>query len=406
MNVSNFSVKNYQFTIVVFIMFAVVGFVTLFTMPRAEDPQINPPSFPVIVIYPGTSPKDMEELVVKPIENKLFELENIDKIVTSIQDGVAKIQVDFKYGENVDNKYQEVIREINNLKSDLPSDIYKIDIRKVDPSDVNIFQVALISENTSYKNLKTVADDLKEQLEKVKELKKISVSGAPNELIRIDLDFEKMAALKIPLNAVLGSLQSEALNIPGGSLVAGSKSFNIKTSGKFIDLEDIKKTIVYEANGKTIALQDLAKVNYRLEEEKHITRLNGHRCVLVSGAQKVGANISVVQQKYTPILEKFEKTLPPQIAMIKTFDQADNVSLRLSGLGIDFLIALDLVMITLLPLGTRASITVMVAIPVSLALGLIGLNAFGISLNQLSIVGLVVSLGLLVDDSIVVVENI
>jgi multidrug efflux pump subunit AcrB len=205
---------------------------------------------------------------------------------------------------------------------------------------------------------------------------------------------------------VLGSIQSESVNIPGGSITAGNKTFNVKTSGKFKDLDDIANTVVYNANGKIVYLKDLATIGFRNEAEKHITRLNGFRCVLVNAAQKVGSNISATEKKYQPILEDFEKTLPQNIKMIKHFDQAENVSQRLSGLGVDFLIAIVLVLFTLAPLGARASLVVMIAIPLSLALGLVGLNAFGISLNQLSIVGLVVSLGLLVDDSIVVVENI
>src|SRR5262245_47588381 len=170
MNLTNFSVRNYQFTLVMFLMIAVVGIVTLFTMPRAEDPQINPPAFPIVIVYPGTSPKDMEELVVKPIENKIYELENINKITTSIQDGLCIIRPEFNYGENVDNKYQEVVREVNALRNELPKDIYSIEIKKIDPSDVNIIQLALVSENASYKILKNLADSLKEQLEKVPEL--------------------------------------------------------------------------------------------------------------------------------------------------------------------------------------------------------------------------------------------
>ncbi len=406
MSLTNFSVKNYQFTLVMFVMVAVVGFVTLFTMPRAEDPQINPPSFPVVVVYPGASPQDMEELVVKPIENKLYELENVEKILTSIEDGLAVIQIDFKYGVDGDNKYQEVIREVNVLRDELPEDILSIEIRRVDPSDVNVLQIALVSENASFKQLKSTADGLKDQLEKVVDLKKIKVSGVPDEEVRIDLQLDKLAALNIPLNFVLGSLQSEAINIPGGSLTAGNKTFNVKTSGKFIDLDDIANTVISNANGKIIFLGDVATIDFRNEEQTHITRLNGKRCVLINAAQKVGSNIANTQAKYEPIIEDFEKTLPPNIKMYKHFDQADNVALRLSGLGIDFLIAILLVLFTLAPLGGRASLVVMIAIPLSLALGLVGLNAFGISLNQLSIVGLVVSLGLLVDDSIVVVENI
>lgn len=406
MNLTNFSVKNYQFTLVVFVMVAVVGLVTMFTMPRAEDPQINPPTYPIVVVYPGTSPQDMEELVVKPIENKLNELENIDRMVTSIEDGLAIIRVEFKYGVSIDNKYQEVVREVNALRSELPEDILSIDIRKVDPSDVNILQLALLSENASYAQLKAQADELKDQLEKVVDLKKVKISGVPKEEVRIDLQLDKLAQLNIPLNVVLGSIQSEAVNIPGGSVTAGHKTFNVKTSGKFTSIDDIAGTVVYNANGKVVHLRDVATVGFRDEAEKHLTRLNGHRAVLVNAAQKVGSNISQTQAKYLPIIEAFEANLPANIELVKHFDQADNVALRLTGLGIDFLIAIILVLFTLAPLGLRASLVVMIAIPLSLALGLVGLNAFGISLNQLSIVGLVVSLGLLVDDSIVVVENI
>jgi multidrug efflux pump subunit AcrB len=271
---------------------------------------------------------------------------------------------------------------------------------------VNILQIALISENASYAQLKKQADNLKDQLEKVVDLKKVKISGVPDEMVRIDLQLDKLAALKIPLNVLLGSIQSEAINIPGGSVTAGNKTFNVKTSGKFSSLEDIAQTVVYNANGKIVLLKDVATISFRHEAEKHITRLNGYRAVLVNAAQKVGSNISQTQAKYLPVIAEYEKTLPSNIKMIKHADQADNVAKRLSGLGIDFLIAIFLVLITLAPLGTRASLVVMIAIPLSLALGLVGLNAFGISLNQLSIVGLVVSLGLLVDDSIVVVENI
>jgi multidrug efflux pump subunit AcrB len=406
MNLTDFSVKNYQFTLVMFVMVAVIGLVTLLTMPRAEDPQINPPTYPIVVVYPGTSPQDMEELVVKPIENKIYELENIDKIVTAIEDGLAVIRVEFKYGVNVDNKYQEVVREVNALRNDLPEDIFSIEIRKIDPSDVNILQIALVSENASYRQLKKQAEDLQDQLEKVVDLKKVKISGVPDEEVRIDLKLDRIAAFQIPLNVVLGSIQSEAINIPGGSITAGNKTFNVKTSGKFTSLEEIENTVISNTNGKIILLKEVAEVDFKYEEEKHITRLNGKRAVLVNAAQKVGSNIASTQAKYEPIITAFESRLPENIKLYKHFDQADNVARRLSGLGIDFLLAIILVFFTLSPLGARASLIVMLAIPLSLALGLVGLNAFGISLNQLSIVGLVVSLGLLVDDSIVVVENI
>jgi multidrug efflux pump subunit AcrB len=171
-------------------------------------------------------------------------------------------------------------------------------------------------------------------------------------------------------------------------------------------MDEITNTIVYSANEKNILLNDVANVYSTFSETKHITRLNGHRCVFVVAAQKPGLNITKTQDAYQPVLAAFASSLPANIDMVHHFDQADNVNGRLAGLGKDFLIAILLVSITLLPLGFRAASIVMISIPLSLAIGLVLLNLLGISLNQLSIVGLVVALGLLVDDSIVVVENI
>lgn len=407
MKITNFAVKNYQFTLVIFLLFAVVGVLTLFTMPRSEDPTIHPPQYLITVIYPGTSPKDMEEQVVKPIENKIYGLENIDKILTTVEDGVAAIQVKFKYGVDIDNKYQEISTEINALKnSELPKDIYLIKTEKISSSDVKILQVALVSDNASGKLLRDEADILKTHLEKITNLKEVKYSGMPEQDIRIDVQLDKLAQLRIPLNIVIGSLQSEAADIPGGSINLESKIFNVKTSGKFKNIEDVANTVIYNASGKIIYLKDVAEVSYKDEMVNHITRVNGHRCVLVTAAMKENVNIADVQKEFLPVLEEFSKSLPSNIQLVKTFDQATMVSQRLGHLGFDFALAILLVVITLLPLGFRASLIVMISIPLSLALGLIALNLLGYSLNQLSIVGLVVALGLLVDDSIVVVENI
>ncbi len=406
MKISEYAVKNYQFTLVMFLMAVALGVTTLFTMPRSEDPEIESPQYTIVVVYPGTSPMDMEELVVDPIEEKINELEDMKRIRTNISDGLAVFRVEYKYESDPDEKYQELVREINSLRPELPSDIFSMEINKLQPSDVNIVQVALVSENASRSRLKFHAEALKDELEKISVLKNVEVQGLPEQIVRIELRLEKIAQMNIPLDAITGSLQSEMANIPGGSVVAGSKSFSIKTSGNYKDLEEIRNTIVYSANGKNILLKDVADAYTIFDETKHITRLNGHRCVFVVAAQKPGLNITNTQKIYKPVLESFAAKLPANIDMVHHFDQADNVNGRLAGLGKDFLIAIFLVSITLLPLGWRAATIVMISIPLSLAIGLVLLNLFGISLNQLSIVGLVVALGLLVDDSIVVVENI
>jgi multidrug efflux pump subunit AcrB len=406
MKISEYAVKNYQFTMVIFLMIVVLGVTTIMNMPRSEDPELNAPQFPIVVVYPGTSPKDMEELVAEPLERVISGLENIKRIKTSISDGVVVLFVEYKYESDVSEKYQELVREVNSLRGELPRDIASIEVRKVVPSDVNVVQIAMISENASQEKLKKYAEDLQDELEKIKALKKVEIHGLPKRIVRVDLQLEKMAQIRLPLDAVLGSVQSEIANIPGGSVDAGNKSFNIKTSGNYSDLEGVKNTVVYSANGKNILLADVANVYFDYDEEKHITRLNGYRSVFITAAQKSGENISKTQKAYDPVIEKFKEKLPANIDLIHHFDQADNVNQRLGVLGKDFILAILLVAITLLPLGQRAALIVMISIPLSLAIGIVLLNLLGFNLNQLSIVGLVVALGLLVDDSIVVVENI
>ncbi len=406
MKISDFAVKNYQFTLVIFLMTVVLGLTTFLNMPRSEDPVINSPNFPIVVIYPGASPEDLEELVVDPLEKTIYALENIKRIETEIKDGAAILLVEYNYNEDVDEKYQELVREVNTLRPQLPQEIFSIEVKKVRPSDVNILQIALVSENASRESLKSEADRLQKDLESITELKNVKIHGLPAQLVKVELQLDKIASLNIPLGALIGSIKSELSNIPGGQVDAGNKTFNVKTSGNYSSADEIAETVVFSLQGKNILLKDVATIRDDFEDTKHITRLNGYRAIFVTAALKEGTNISKVQEKYSPLLASSSEKLPQNIDLIVAFDQADYVNRRLGGLGIDFLIAIALVFVTLLPLGNRASIIVMVSIPLSLAIGLILLNALGYGLNQLSIVGLVVALGLLVDDSIVVVENI
>ncbi len=406
MKLLEYAVKFPQMTMLVAAVLVIIGVSTIINMPRSEDPELSEPDFSIVVVYPGTSPKDLEELVVKPLEQKMSSLENIKHIRTTIQNGLAVVEVVYQHSVNIDEKYQEVIREVNNMHSELPQDIYSIDVQKWLPSNVNIIQAALVSENAPFNELKKYSKNFKDELEKLPMLKNVKINGLPDKMIRVELKIDKMSQMHIPLNAVLGSIQSESVNIPGGSVDAGTQAFNIQTSGSYKNVDEVKNTIVYSVNGKNILLKDIADVTFEFERNVYVTRLNTHRCVFVVAALKPNENITAAQKVYKPAIEKFKSTLPPGIDLIQNFDQAVNVDNRLRELGEDFLIAIALVSLTLLPLGYRSAIIVMISIPLSLSIGIMLIDLLGFNLNQLSIVGFVVALGLLVDDSIVVVENI
>lgn len=406
MKISEFSVKNYQFTLIMFVMVLLVGANALINMPRSEDPDIESPFFAVVAIYPGVGPQDMEELVANPIEEALSELENVKQIISDIGDGVSVTRIDFRYDVDVQEKYQEVIREVNSLESELPDELYSLEIRRFRPSDVNIMQVALVSETAPYRALQQQAERLESELKKISNLKNVESSGYPKQEVQVSLHLDKIAQQGIPLNRVLGAVQSENVNIPGGNVLMGNRKFNVKTSGSYEDIEEIRNTIVFSNGSKIVYLKDVADLSMGYEEETHLVRLNGKRAIWINAALKEGENISQIQASFQPVLDKFASNLPDDMQLVKHFDQTESVNRRLKGLARDFIIAILLVSITLLPLGLRAAFVVMISIPLSLSIGLSLLDLLGFNINQLSIVGLVIALGILVDDSIVVVENI
>ena len=238
MRISNYAVKNYQFTLIMFVMVIVLGVTTIMDMPRAEDPDMNAPQYPIIIVYPGTSPSDMEELVINPIEKRIYGLENIKRIRSNISDGLAVINVEYKFGSNVDEKYSELIREINSIRNDLPKEIAKIEVQKISPTTVNVLQIALVSDNASKVALKQAAEGLQEDLEKITTLKNVEIFGLPEQVIKIDLQIEKLAQMNISTDMVMNAIKSEMANIPGGSIVENSKSYNILTSGNFQNIEE------------------------------------------------------------------------------------------------------------------------------------------------------------------------
>ncbi len=406
MKIAEFSVKNSQFTFIVFLAVMALGIGSLLNMPRAEDPKFEAPGFTIVMVYPGAGPAEIEDKLAEKVESRLGALENIDRMRSVSANGLMVLTLEFKHGQDPDKKYEEVVREVNALRGDLPQDLYRFDIQRFSASDVAMMQLAIISENASWDQLRAEAEHLEDMLEKIPGLKGADTYGFPKKEVRISLDLPRMAAEGIPVSRVLGALQSENISIPGGAVNVGARQFFVETSGDYENIEEVRNTIVFANGGKIVYLKDLAEVAYAYEEPRHYARFNGARCVFVTARMKNGQNISEVGKSVNQTLDAFRAELPANMDFKKVFDQEDSVHKRLARFSKDFAIAILLVLITLLPLGTRASLVVMISIPLSISIGLFALDQLGYSLNQLSIVGLIIALGILVDDSIVVVENI
>ncbi len=406
MRVAEFSVKNRPFTIVAFIALMAMGVNAVMEIPRTEDPSFPFPNYTVVAVYPGASPTDVEQLIVDPIEKRLRALDDVRRVKTFINDGVGVVNIEFDFSVDPDKKYDEVVREVNALRPTLPPDIFRLEIQRFDPSDVSIVQVALMSDSASYAELDREARALRDELEKVDGVKRSQVFAYPRREVRVAIDLGRLAALRLGLGQVLQAIGSESANIPGGSVDAGGRKFNVKTSGSYRTVDEVRETVVGGNAGAIVRLKDVAEVTWNYEEQGVKARFDGKRAVWITATMKDKQNILAVRDSVFVTLAAFEKRLPRGMAIGRGFDQSANVRARLTRLGEDFLIAIGLVIITLLPLGLRASGIVMVSIPLSLAIGVTLLKLTGFSINQISISGFVVALGLLVDDSIVVVENI
>ncbi len=406
MNLAEFAVKRWQFTVIIFALLAALGWNSWKSIPRSEDPTFPVPVYTVLAVYPGATPADIEQLVVDPIEEKLSELEDVKEIRSKIENEFASINIEFDVSADAGKKKDEVIREVNSLRPELPADLHSLKVYAASTTNVNIVQIALVSEQAPYALMQDLAERLEDRLEGVPGVKGAETWGYPRRQVTVALDPGRLAQLNIPAARVLAAIGSEDVNIPGGSVEIGSRKLNLKGSGNYTNIDDVRNTVVGGAGGAVIRLGDIAAVAWSYADQTHRARYNGKRAVFVTVMQKDGQNVSHVRDAIYKELHSFERVLPPSVKLERGFDQARNVAHRLGRLGEDFAIAIALVLLTLIPLGLRASSIVMVSIPLSLAISIAIMRFSGFSINQLSIVGFVIALGLLVDDSIVVVENI
>ncbi|MGE0115759.1 MAG: efflux RND transporter permease subunit [Steroidobacteraceae bacterium] len=407
MQLLEFPIRRYQFTLVAFLCLVAIGWFAFSTIPREEDPFFKSPAFSVPVIYPGADPKEIERLIVKPIEDRIAALDDVYKLETTVVDGVAIIFIQFGVNSDADKKYDEVMREVSVVRANLGSTVANISVRKWSPAYVNIVQFALVSEEAPYSELEDTARDLADALKAVAGVRTAETWAFPKREVRVALDLARMAELKVTPTQVINALQSENAAIPAGFIDMGARSFSLKASDSFNKIDDVRDTVVAVSKGQTTRVKDVAEVRWDNAPLSYIGRYNGKRAVFVTAQQQDNQNILKTNERIATTVAAFQRNnLPARIQLEWGFKQADNVAHRLNSLYRDFGIAVALVAITLLPLGLRAAGIVMIAIPLSLAFGLTVLYFVGYSLNQISIAGFVVALGLLVDDSIVVVENI
>jgi multidrug efflux pump subunit AcrB len=402
----DFAVKRWQITLVAFALLFAIGFSAFLTIPRSVDPHFPSPFIIVIATVPGAEPADMETTIAKPIEDVLQGLDGIVRVQSRSTDSTAVITAEFSWSGDPEKNYDEVVREVNAIRSSLPSALQRLEFQKTRTTEAAVIQFALVSETASYRRLEKLAKDLREQINRVPGVRTTRAWAIPKPEISVAIDSGRLAQLGLPVTAVTDALRQGSTDLPPGAVQSGDQRLNVQAGGAFRSVDEVADEPVRARNGTVLRVRDVASVGWGYEEQPHFARYNGKRAVWVTMTQKDGLNVLDIRDDAIKAAEEYRKLLPPDVKLEVAFDQSFDIARKLQQLGRDFTIALVIVMITLLPLGWRASVVVMVSVPLSLMIGVAVLAFSGFTLNQLAISGFIIALGLLVDDSIVVTENI
>ncbi len=382
MRLPKLAIENHQFTIIMILLLVLSGIFSFITMPRSEDPQVAKSGTSVVVIYPGANPADLEQLIIDPIEEAINELDDIKRIDSQIEDGLASVHIEFLVGTDPDEKYSDVVQKVNTIRNELPKDILSTNLHKWQVSDVCMLQLAIISTSAPYSELEKEAERLKKNLEKISGVRKIETWAFPEQEIRVPVDLEKMAQMRIPLKQVFGAIQSANVNIPGGNVDLGSKRVNIQTSGNYQSLEDIQNKLVHSDGTKIVYLKNVADVYFDYEDVTYHARFNGMRAIFITVNQKERTNIFDIMENLNDNISDFKKNLPSSIKLHYVFNQSESVFVRMSRFFSNLLQGMVLVgLVIFLSLSFRASLIVMFAIPIAIMIGIGFVDLIGYGLQ-------------------------
>lgn len=405
-NIAGLAIEKWQFTLVLFLLLIALGVNALTSISRSVDPHFPIPVITVKVIMPGANATDMEETIAKPIEDRIRAVEGFEESRSTISDNQAVIITEFDWDGDPDKYFDDVVREINAIRSSLPEGIADISYEQARTTDAAALQLAVVSDTASWRRMEKYVEDIEENFNRYPDIRMVEINGLATPEVQVAMNSHKMAQLGISPASLAAAINNGGTELPPGTVTSGNKRLNIEAGGAYRNLDDIKNIPIRANNGTVLKLSDLANVFWSKDEQLYKTRVNGERAVFINIQSKVGVDVIRLREKLENELGNIEKILPPDIKLVTVFDQSKDIEHRLSELTRDFSIALFLVIFTLLPLGWRSSAIVMISIPLSLASGLLMIYFMGFNLSQLAVAGFIVALGLLVDDSIVVAENI
>lgn len=408
MKLSEIAVKRPITVLMMVFIILIMGFVSFTKIPLDLMPEIEIPIAVVSTSYSGVGPQEMEKLITQPLEQAVGTTANIDTLQSISREGSSMIIAQFAFGTDMNDAALELREKIDMAKGFLPSDAGEPMVFKFDPTAMPIMMVSFSSESLSLSELQILAEDtIKPSLERAEGVVSIEIIGGTKDIVEIRASSERLQGYGISMDYLANILRSENVSMPGGSVQQGDQELTVKTSGEFKSLEEIQQLLIPLPSGTTVQLNDLAEIELKTEEATTISKANGHSSIDMMISKQSGTNTV----KVTEAAQKEMASLDRELAGVEAaeiYNTADYVKQSLStvyfnGMAGSFFAVLVLYLFLR---NLRTTFIIAAAIPISIIATFSLLYFSGITLNMMTLGGLALGIGMLLDNSIVVLENI
>lgn len=408
-----FFIKRFRITYLILIVIFLFGLFSLLTLPREAEPEIKIPVGVISVIYPGANPSDVEELITNEIEEKLEDLENVKKINSSSSTGVSSIVVEFEAEADLKDSLQKLRDQVEIAKPFLPKESEEPVVSEINFTDIPIVTYSLFGDYTD-QQLKEYAKIVSDELETVKDVSRVDIIGGIEREFQIIVDQQKLVQYDLSLSDIVNAISFANQTLPSGEIVIDDYSYNVRVKGKFITFEDLYSVIVKSYNQTPIFLKDISIIQDGIKEKKVASKIglkehDPKNAISLQMYKKTGGNILKMvengQKKIDGII-KLSK-VPENLQILKTNDNAVFIKQDLERLGRSGLQTMFLIIFFLfIVLGFRGALITGLSVPIAFFITFFVLQVQGMTLNSIVLFSLVLALGLMVDNSIIIMEGI
>ena len=402
------AVKRPIMTTLCFVAVVILGLFSLRSLPIDLYPDIETNTLMVMTTYSGASAQDIEQNVTRPLENVLNSVSNLKHITSKSRENISVITLEFEYGEDIDVLTNDVRDKLDMVSSMMPDDAETPIIFKFSTDMIPIILLSVKATESMPGLYKILDDAVANPLARISGVGSVSISGAPKREIHVYVDPSRLEAYNLTVEQIGSIIGAENRNIPGGSFDIGSDTYSLRVQGEFSAAEEMADIVVGSYNGRSVYLRDVARIDDSLEERTQETYNNGEQGAMIVVQKQSGANSVNISDKVLAMLPDLQKRLPSDVQLGIIVDTSDNIRNTIDSLVETVMYALLFVVIVVfLFLGRwRATLIITITIPISLIASFIYLYGTGNTLNIVSLSALSISIGMVVDDAIVVLENV